>query len=183
MQDSLRPGQAAEHRFDIISRVFHLKVAELMRDLRDGVLGKHIGHIYCVEWQKRGLPHVHILLFFVPEDKLTTPEDYDDVVCAEIPDKDKEPELHEKVMRLMIHTPCVGHDPKAPCITDKECSRRFPKQVAANICARWTVVPKMFTHTEQRCVIGAVFEIIRHYGIGCKTLLCVLKRKCHCGSE
>ena len=115
----LRDRQTAEHRFDIISRVFHLKVAELMKDLREGVLGKHVGHIYCVEWQKRGLPHVHILIFFVPEDKLTTPEDYDEVVCAEIPDPDAEPELHKLVMQLMIHGPCVGHDTTNPSPPDR----------------------------------------------------------------
>ena len=80
-----RPGMPASKRYDLISRVFRLKLAELMADLRGGALGKHTGHIYCVEWQKRGLPHAHILLFLAPEDKMVTPEDYDSVVCAEIP--------------------------------------------------------------------------------------------------
>ena len=55
-------------------------------------------------------PHAHILLFLDPSCKLTTPEDYDDVVCAEIPSKELEPELHELVMTFMVHGPCVGYD-------------------------------------------------------------------------
>ena len=38
---SKRENQAANKRYDLISRVFRLKVAELMKDLRDGALGKH----------------------------------------------------------------------------------------------------------------------------------------------
>jgi hypothetical protein len=133
-----RPLQSGSQRYDIVSRVFRLKLAELLADIKGGALGKCKGHIYCVEWQKRGLPHAHILVWLEPEDKLSTPEDYDEVVCAEIPDKDGFPELHALVVEHMIHGPCVGHQPKSPCLkefkvgkTEKKeirCGRRFPKK-------------------------------------------------------
>jgi hypothetical protein len=98
--------QSVSERYDIISRVFRLKLKAMMADFKKGLLGRCAADIMCVEWQKRGLPHAHILLFFAPEDKLTTTEEYDRVVCAEIPDPLAEPVLHERVLRFMIHGPC-----------------------------------------------------------------------------
>ena len=98
--------QSVSERYDVISRVFRLKLKAMMADFKKGVLGKCAAEIMCVEWQKRGLPHAHIMLFFAPGDKLTTTEQYDTVVCAEIPDPATEPVLHERVLRFMIHGPC-----------------------------------------------------------------------------
>ena len=49
------------------------------------------------EFQKRGLPHAHILLILDQEDKLRSPDQYDQLICAELPDKDSQPELWEVV--------------------------------------------------------------------------------------
>ncbi|KAL0430414.1 UNVERIFIED_CONTAM: ATP-dependent DNA helicase PIF1 [Sesamum radiatum] len=43
---------------------------------------------------------------FDENDKLNTPDDYDHIVRAEIPDKNDEPMLYEAVMRHMIHGLC-----------------------------------------------------------------------------
>ena len=54
----LREWETAADRPDIVSRVFKLKLDELLRDLTQrGVLGKAIAHTWVVEFQKRGLPH------------------------------------------------------------------------------------------------------------------------------
>ena len=58
------------------------------------------------EDQKRGLPHVHILLILHEDDKLQTPADVDRIVCAEIPDKNVQPVLYERVMKFNVHGPC-----------------------------------------------------------------------------
>ena len=63
IQDELFQGQVASDRYDIISRVFHLKHNKLMELLTKGqVFGPHKCFIYSIEWQKRGLPHSHTLL-------------------------------------------------------------------------------------------------------------------------
>lgn len=49
------------------------------------VLGKVIGRIHVIEFQKRGLPHAHMLLCLDDADKIRTPDDIDRVVWAEIP--------------------------------------------------------------------------------------------------
>ncbi|XP_058723889.1 uncharacterized protein LOC131595540 [Vicia villosa] len=51
-------------------------------------------YIYTVEFQKRGLPHAHILLFMHLQSKYPTPEDINNIISAEIPSKEDEVELY-----------------------------------------------------------------------------------------
>lgn len=124
-------GQSAAERPDIVNRVFRHKLDCLLRDLRDGHhFGRCVALIHVVEFQKRGLPHAHILLTLDAADKPRTASDIDRFVSAEIPDKDKFPELHRLVAAHMIHN---GHattrgDPK--CFKDGRCSKNFPKAFA-----------------------------------------------------
>jgi len=48
---------------NIIARVFHLNVKKLM-DLivKDKIFGEISYYMYTIKWQKRGLPHDHILV-------------------------------------------------------------------------------------------------------------------------
>ena len=125
---SLRPGQQPSDRYDVVCRVFRLKFGEMLQDLRAGALGKPVAFMYTVEWQKRGLPHVHLLLWLAAPDKMRTVSDYDEVVSAEFPDADAEPDLHRLVMDHMVHVPCVGFNDKAPCVVDGKCTKRYPRQ-------------------------------------------------------
>ena len=87
-------------------RVFKLKLQALMHDLLVfRVLGRPIGHLHVIEFQKRGLPHAHILIILAPEDKPRNPEQYDGITCAELPDPDAEPELFGTVTECMAHGP------------------------------------------------------------------------------
>ena len=84
---------------DIASRVFRLKLDALVNDLiENAVLGKIIAHMYVVEFQKRGLPHAHILLILESSDKLRTPEHVDTIISTEIPDRAQYTELYETVL-------------------------------------------------------------------------------------
>ena len=47
--------------------------------------------IYTIEWQKRGLPHAHILIFLQPANKYPNPEDIDKIISAKIPNKYTDP--------------------------------------------------------------------------------------------
>lgn len=59
--------------------------------------------VYTVEFQKYGLPHAHIVLWLVDGDKLLTSKDIDDVICAEIPDKEFDLMGYTVVSQLMMH--------------------------------------------------------------------------------
>ncbi|KAE8251462.1 hypothetical protein A4X13_0g3984 [Tilletia indica] len=129
IQEALGEGQQASDRPDIVSRVFILKLKHVIDLLyRQQVLGKVEAYVYSVEFQKRGLPHAHILLFLADEDKLRTAEAIDRVVSAELPDPELDPELHAAVVRNMIHGPCTSaslcmQDPRTP----QQCSKRYPR--------------------------------------------------------
>jgi hypothetical protein len=62
--------------------------------------------MYSVEWQKRGLPHAHILIWLY--NKITSNE-IDDVICAEIPDVDVDKDLHEVVTKNMPQQRVAGY--------------------------------------------------------------------------
>jgi len=74
--DELLPGQNPADCPDLVSRVFHLKKNHLLKGIvKDGVLGRVRAHVYVIEWQKRGLPHMHLLLWLAPESKLRSSDD------------------------------------------------------------------------------------------------------------
>lgn len=103
----LELGQSSSDRPDLTARIFKMKLNALMHDLvQKHVLGKVIGHIHVVEFQKRGLPHAHILLIVAGSDKPHSPDDYDAVVCAEVPNPDTHPQLYATVTSSMMHGPC-----------------------------------------------------------------------------
>ena len=81
-----------------------------------------------IEFQKRGLPHTHITITLEPEDKPVTPEQIDEIICAEIPDKDVDPIAYETVLRCMLHGPCGDAYPNAPCMVNGKCSKHYPKR-------------------------------------------------------
>ncbi|XP_076953571.1 uncharacterized protein LOC143627683 [Bidens hawaiensis] len=116
---------------DLVSRVFCAK----QEDLKEQLLKKHLlekvkAYVYVIEFQKRGLPHAHILLIMYPQYKINNPDHYDKVVCAEIPDVRKHPKLHELVVKHMMHGPCGNLRPKSPCMKGdpESCRFHYPRQ-------------------------------------------------------
>lgn len=87
--------------------------------------------IYTVEFQKRGLPHAHILLFLDPNDKPTTVEDIDKIISAELPDPETDPIAYEIVVQSMLHGPCGPLNEQSPCMRDGQCSKYYPKAFQA----------------------------------------------------
>lgn len=63
IQQELKPGQTASDRPDLIARVFQLKLKCLLDDLvKEKVLAEITGRVHTIEFQKRSLPHAHILI-------------------------------------------------------------------------------------------------------------------------
>ncbi|KAI9087530.1 hypothetical protein K1719_030400 [Acacia pycnantha] len=79
-KDDLKPCDKPE----ILSRVFHMKLDKLMRILKDEkILGSIKADVYTVEFQKRGLPHAHIILWLFEADKLASPFDVDQLISQD----------------------------------------------------------------------------------------------------
>jgi Helitron helicase-like domain at N-terminus len=124
----LLPGQTVVDRPDLVSRVFQLKKKTLMNAiLKDGIFGPCVGHVYAIEFQKRGLPHMHLLLFLKADYKLVSPDVVDSVISAQWPDPTMHPHLFEAVKKFMVHGPCGALDPHAPCMRDGKCIHGYPK--------------------------------------------------------
>lgn len=82
----LKPGETTDDRPDIVDRVFRIKLAALLDEVvKDGIFGKVMGDIYVVEFQKRGLPHAHLLVILDSADTPRSVDDYDRIVSAELP--------------------------------------------------------------------------------------------------
>jgi len=89
IQQNLLPGQKPWQRPDLIARVFEQKLKRLLKEIvvRQR-FGRVVAHICVVEFQKRGLPHAHILVVLAREYKPMTADLFDKFTCAEILAKD-----------------------------------------------------------------------------------------------
>ncbi|POS82014.1 hypothetical protein EPUL_005181, partial [Erysiphe pulchra] len=98
---------------------------KLLHDVKErNALGASIESIYSIEYQKRGLPHLLLLLH--PDDMPKIPEQIDEIVRAQIPLDN--PELAAIVKSQLTHGPCGPEFPNAPCLRDGKCSKGFPKK-------------------------------------------------------
>ena len=142
----------------MVTRVLNAKKDQLMKDLTQGSIFRVAeAHLWVVEFQKRGLPHVHILLILAEPDRPMTPEQVDSMVTAELPPSPLEESIYENekgkrqplcdiVLSNMIHGPCGVHNPHSPCIENGKCTKRFPKRFKDR-----TIVDADSTHPVYRC--------------------------------
>ena len=122
-RENILPGQQPCDRPDIVARVFHLKKDRLLDFvIKKKFFGDVAAYVYVIEFQKRGLPHMHLLITLTHAYKITTPNIVDKFISAEIPNETENPRLHEIVMKNMIHGPCGNW-----CMVDNKCSKKFPK--------------------------------------------------------
>ncbi|CAN0922386.1 ATP-dependent DNA helicase PIF1 [Linum grandiflorum] len=80
---------------------------------------------------KRGLPHVHIILWLADEYKPKTVSMVDKIISSELPDPLIDPVGYDAVTKFMIHGPCGDARPSSPCMKNSRCSKFFPKQFAS----------------------------------------------------
>lgn len=109
----------------IVCRVFQMKVDSLIKDLMSGsVFGPIVGYVYTIEFQKRGLPHCHMLFIMRDDNKLLSSTDVDKYISAEIPNKNSK--YYNFVKNYMLHGP---HVPGMQCWDEinQKCLKKFPK--------------------------------------------------------
>ncbi|XP_071731261.1 uncharacterized protein [Rutidosis leptorrhynchoides] len=93
------PHLTPSDRADIVARVFHVKVTEFVAFLKEEKsLGPYRGVLYTIEYQKRGLPHCHTLLWVYSAAADPITDHLDDYISAELPD----PELIQLLTRLFL---------------------------------------------------------------------------------
>ncbi|KII66974.1 hypothetical protein RF11_03635 [Thelohanellus kitauei] len=108
--DHLKPGEDSSDHCDFFGRVIKLKLDALIKD-------------------KRGLPHVHILVPLMEKDKFTNVEKNKSIYIrtnySRIPVYQEHPDLPNIVLKYVIHGSCGDAYPHSPCMKDGICSKRF----------------------------------------------------------
>jgi hypothetical protein len=128
--DRPRRKQNATDRPDIVARVFRQKIKSLLEDIRGGIFGEVLGLIYTNEFQKRTLPHTHILVCLRHMYKIHHPEEVDALVSAQLPDPVTHPLLYETITKTMLHGPCGPQFPNSPCMVNGKCSKNYSRDFA-----------------------------------------------------
>jgi hypothetical protein len=107
----------------LIAHVFFQKKEALLKKVHAGYFGALAGLVYTIEYQKRGLPHMHLLIFLQEQDKICTPEQADSFISAQIPDAEETLQLYSAVSKYMLHEPCKPER----CMENGKCKKHFPK--------------------------------------------------------
>ena len=137
IERELLPDQKAADRPDLIARVFNLKVKDLLDQIRHKeVFGPWLGWIWPIEYQKRGLPHLHLLVFLKTDHQFLTAANIDRFISAEIPTENdvQGQELRAIIQSTMVHTHCAGGNSQALCmqgldpLTSRTCRKGYPRQ-------------------------------------------------------
>ena len=95
--------------------------------MKEKVLGDPAALISSKKFQKKGLPHVHILIIL--KERIRDPKVLEDLIWAQLPEEDNHPRLLKKFKKCMVLGPCKGATPSRnrPCsdIGNKKCRRGF----------------------------------------------------------
>ena len=82
--------------------------------------------LHTVEFQKRGLPHTHIILWLSTDTSQPTSSYVDSFVTAEIPNPKEDPLAYALVAEHMVHGPCGRSNMNCPCMKKASVPKDFP---------------------------------------------------------
>jgi len=75
---------------------------------------------------------MHLLLIFPLEQKVSTTEDIDRLMSAELPLPKNTP-LFETITKCLLHIPCGQEYPNTPCMVNGLCKKRYPQALSEEI--------------------------------------------------
>lgn len=88
--------------------------------------------MHVIEFQKRGLPHTHMLIWLHPKDRTKNIDEIDKLISTEIPDETTDPAGYQIVKKFMIHGSCGNDYKNSPFMVKGKCIRHFPKRYFKN---------------------------------------------------
>jgi hypothetical protein len=136
---ALFTDQTVADKPNIIAKVFRAKLKNLIDQIRNSeIFGNVPALIYTVKYQKKGLPHAHIIIFLTGGHAFSEPETIDNLIRAELPNRTLDPNrsLTEIVKQVMVHSLYKFLKPRAICIKKAHANalltyfKRFPKPFA-----------------------------------------------------
>ena len=125
ISECLSPNETPSDRPDLVVRVFRFKLETLIEFIdKKEIFSKCKAYMGSVEFQKRGLPHAHIVVFLDAPDMPNTPAQINEVINAKLSCDSPDPmtrQIHGEVIeKHMIHICKPGR-----CGNDG-CSKGFP---------------------------------------------------------
>ncbi|XP_058189402.1 uncharacterized protein LOC131306985 [Rhododendron vialii] len=127
--NELKAHEDVQNRPDLVTRVFRSKFEQLKKEvIKKKCFGPVQAYTYVIEFQKRGLPHVYLLLIMKRGHKLVTPNDFDQFISIEIPEEIKNPHLYAAVLKHMMHGPCGKLNAGNVCMKNGKCKNHYPKK-------------------------------------------------------
>ncbi|XP_031252702.1 uncharacterized protein LOC116110618 [Pistacia vera] len=84
--------------------------------------------IYTIKFQKRGLLHAHILVSLHSQYKNPSAFKIDEIVSAEVSNKETDGVVFAAVENHMIHNLCGDVNKNSPCMEKGRCKKHFPKK-------------------------------------------------------
>ena len=103
-----------------------MKLNQIIELIEKGFFYQLQGRCHSIKWQKHGLTHFQLIVFFqLPHDFVFTPYHVDNLISAEIPPYGTA--LHSIIKRCNIHGPGGTTNPHSPCMKSGKCSKHFPK--------------------------------------------------------
>jgi hypothetical protein len=135
-----------------VSRIFQDKKEEFVRDIVDReVFGKTAYVLYSVEYQKRGMPHIHCLIRLVTKEEdpergvdVDSPHTLEQIIAAGIPKvpenwQQTEEGCQQKQLRDTV-TKLNMHDCDQRCRVRGKCNKYFPK----DYCEFSSTIPLLY---------------------------------------
>jgi hypothetical protein len=126
--------------------------------------------LYTTEFQKRGLPHSHIIFWVSTDTTQPTPELIDSFISAEIPDPNTDPLAYCLVAEHMIHGPCGPLNLGCPCMKNGRCSKNYPKEFHETtsfdsqglLSIGVETITDMLSSQATNSIIGGLYPTIQH---------------------
>jgi hypothetical protein len=125
IQSQLLPGQNVSDIPAVVSRAFH-KCLQALKTFLRRQFGGLAYEISVVEFQKRGLPHAHIVVKFLNEPPLSA---IDSFISAELPDPEEKPELYRQVKRFHTHSSDHLTREVSRCNRNGRCIYDYPQPI------------------------------------------------------
>ena len=102
---SLFPEQIATDCPNIILWVFEQKKKALLKLIDNSFFGTTVVHIHTIEFQKRGLLYIHLLIFLHLQDHIQDSHYINSMISVQLPDSQLQPLLYTKVTKYILYGP------------------------------------------------------------------------------
>ena len=140
IEKELLPNQSTAHSPDLVAREFNLKVCDLLYQIRHKeVCGPGLGWFSTIEYQKQGLPHLHLVVFLRPDNQFLTGDNIDGLISGELAAAaNVVGQEHGGIIETtMVHTHCLARNGSALCIQEQDpfsvltCRKGYPRPFQA----------------------------------------------------